>query len=200
MVNKGDKIAILSKDSLAITSFLEVLTGNKKADSGEFKWGITTTQAYLPLDNADEFKDDINLIDWLRQYSKEKDETYIRGFLGKMLFSGEETLKSCKVLSGGEKVRCMVSKMMLQSGNVLIMDEPTNHLDLESITAFNNSLKDFKGNILFHSHDHEFMQTVANRIIEITPNGVIDKLMTYDEYLENEDVKALREEMYAVKA
>lgn len=200
MVNKGDKIAVLSKDSLAITTFFEVLTGNKQADSGEFKWGITTTQAYLPLDNADEFKDDINLIDWLRQYSKEKDETYIRGFLGKMLFSGEETLKSCKVLSGGEKVRCMVSKMMLQSGNVLILDEPTNHLDLESITAFNNSLKDFKGNVLFHSHDHEFMQTVANRIIEITPNGVIDKLMTYDEYLENEDVKALREEMYAVKA
>lgn len=200
MVNKGDKIAVISKDSLAITTFFEVLTGNKQADSGEFKWGITTTQAYLPLDNADEFKDDINLIDWLRQYSKEKDETYIRGFLGKMLFSGEETLKSCKVLSGGEKVRCMVSKMMLQSGNVLILDEPTNHLDLESITAFNNSLKDFKGNVLFHSHDHEFMQTVANRIIEITPNGVIDKLMTYDEYLENEDVKALREEMYAVKA
>ncbi|POY37480.1 ABC-F family ATPase [Solitalea longa] len=200
MVNKGDKIAILSKDSLAITNFFEVLMGNKKADSGEFKWGITTTQAYLPLDNADEFKSDYNLIDWLRQYSKEKDETYIRGFLGKMLFSGEETLKGCKVLSGGEKVRCMVSKMMLQSANVLVLDEPTNHLDLESITAFNNSLKDFKGNVLFHSHDHEFMQTVANRIIEITPNGVIDKLMTYDEYLESADVKALREELYGITA
>ncbi|UKJ06262.1 ABC-F family ATP-binding cassette domain-containing protein [Solitalea lacus] len=198
MVNKGDKIAVLSKDSLAITNFFEVLTGNKKADSGEFKWGVTTTQAYLPLDNSSEFKDEINLIDWLRQYSKEKDETYIRGFLGKMLFTGEETLKSCKVLSGGEKVRCMVSKMMLQSSNVLVLDEPTNHLDLESITAFNNSLKDYKGNVLFHSHDHEFMQTVANRIIEITPNGVIDKLMTYDEYLENPDVKALREELYSV--
>ncbi|MCO4291587.1 ATP-binding cassette domain-containing protein [Solitalea sp. MAHUQ-68] len=200
MVNKGDKIAILSKDSLAITNFFEVLMGNKKADSGEFKWGITTTQAYLPLDNSEEFKSDYNLIDWLRQYSKEKDETYIRGFLGKMLFSGEETLKSCKVLSGGEKVRCMVSKMMLQSANVLVLDEPTNHLDLESITAFNNTLKDYKGNVLFHSHDHEFMQTVANRIIEITPNGVIDKLMTYDEYLENADVKALRDELYGITA
>ncbi|SMO47867.1 ABC-F family ATP-binding cassette domain-containing protein [Solitalea koreensis] len=200
MVNKGDKVAVLSKDSLAISTFFEVLMGNKKADSGEFKWGVTTTQAYLPLDNSHEFQSDYNLIDWLRQYSKEKDETYIRGFLGKMLFTGEETFKSCKVLSGGEKVRCMVSKMMLQSANVLVMDEPTNHLDLESITAFNNSLKDFKGNILFHSHDHEFMQTVANRIIEITPNGVIDKLMTYDEYISDANIKALREEMYMVNA
>jgi ATPase subunit of ABC transporter with duplicated ATPase domains len=199
MLNKGDKVAIISKDTLAVTAFFEVLMGNKQADKGEFKWGITTSRAYLPLDNSSEFQSDDNLIDWLRQYSKDKDETYVRGFLGKMLFSGEETFKSCKVLSGGEKVRCMVSKMMLTGGNVLILDEPTNHLDLESITAFNNSLKDHKGNILLHSHDHEFMQTVANRLIEVTPNGVIDKLMTYDEYLSNPDVKALRETMYAKK-
>ena len=200
MVNKGDKVAVLSKDSLAISTFFEVLMGNKKADSGEFKWGVTTTQAYLPLDNAHEFQSDYNLVDWLRQYSKDKDETYIRGFLGKMLFTGEETFKKSKVLSGGEKVRCMVSRMMLQSANVLIMDEPTNHLDLESITAFNNSLKDCKGNILFHSHDHEFMQTVANRIIEITPTGVIDKRMTYDEYISDPNIRALREKMYMVNA
>jgi ATPase subunit of ABC transporter with duplicated ATPase domains len=195
-LNKGDKVAVVSKDSLAITAFFETLMGHQSADSGEFKWGVTITKSYLPLYNAEFFNSDLNLIDWLRQYSEEKDETYIRGFLGKMLFSGEETFKNCSVLSGGEKVRCMLSRMMLLNGNVLLLDEPTNHLDLESITAFNNSLKDFKGTVLFTSHDHEFVQTVATRIIELTPSGIIDKSMTYDEYLESEQVKALREDMY----
>jgi len=196
-VNKGDKIAILSKDSLAITSFFEILAGNAQADSGEYKFGQTITTSYLPNENAEFFNTDLNLIDWLRQYAEgEKDEVYIRGFLGKMLFTGEETFKKANVLSGGEKVRCMVSRMMLAEGNVLMLDEPTNHLDLESITAFNNALKDFPGTVLFTSHDHEFTQTISNRIIEITPNGIIDKLMTFDDYMEDEVIAAQREALY----
>lgn len=184
-VNKGDKIAVLSDDSNAITSFFKILNGEMKPDSGSFQFGQTITTAYLPNENADFFKTDLNLIDWLRQYSEgDTDEVYIRGFLGKMLFSGEETFKKANVLSGGEKVRCMVSRMMLKGANVLMLDEPTNHLDLESITAFNNSLKDFPGTVIFASHDHEFTHTVANRIIELTPTGIIDKLMTFDDYLE----------------
>jgi ATPase subunit of ABC transporter with duplicated ATPase domains len=197
-VNKGDKIAFLSKDSLAISYFFDVLMGEKKADTGNYKWGVTTSQAYFPADNEKFFNVDLNLVDWLRQYSVEKDESFIRGFLGRMLFSGEESLKKASVLSGGEKVRCMLSRMMLQSANVLILDEPTNHLDLESITALNNGLKDFKGTVLFTSHDHQFVQTVANRIIELTPNGFIDKLMTYDEYLTDENLKQQRQAMYGV--
>ena len=198
-LSKGDKVAILSKDSVASTAFFELLAGNAKPSSGEIKWGITITPSYLPGHTHEFFKVDLNLIDWLRQYSEEKDETYIRGFLGKMLFSGEETFKKCNVLSGGEKVRCMLSRMMMMNGNVLLLDEPTNHLDLESITAFNNSLKDFKGTLLFTSHDHEFVQTVANRIIEITPHGFIDKSMSYDEYITDERVKQQREALYAKK-
>lgn len=198
-VNKGDKIAFLSKDSLAITSLFKILGGEIKATSGTFTFGQTITPAYLPSNNEKYFQSDDNLIDWLRQFAEEenKDEVYIRGFLGKMLFSGEEVFKKCNVLSGGEKVRCMVSRMMLAGANLLILDEPTNHLDLESITAFNNALKDFPGTVLFTSHDHEFTQTVANRIIEITPNGFIDKLMTYDEYIENEKVAEQKEALYA---
>jgi ATPase subunit of ABC transporter with duplicated ATPase domains len=198
-VNKGDKIAFLSKNGLAISSLFEILNNNLKPDSGSFKFGQTITTAYLPGNNEEFFKSDDNLIDWLRQFAEEenKDEVYIRGFLGKMLFSGEEVFKKCNVLSGGEKVRCMVSRMMLAGANVLMLDEPTNHLDLESIQAFNNALKDFPGTVLFTSHDHEFMNTVANRIIEITPNGFIDKLMTYDEYIENEKVAEQKEALYA---
>lgn len=195
--NKGDRIAILSKDQLAITAFYDVLLGINKAKTGEFKWGVTTQVSYLPNDNTGYFTSDDNLIDWLRQYSKDKDETYIRGFLGRMLFSGEEVMKSCKVLSGGEKMRCMMSRMMLLGSNVLVLDQPTNHLDLESIQALNNSLKDFPGVLLFTTHDHEFAQTVATRVIEITPKGVLDKLMTLDEYLESDVVKEQRAEKYA---
>ena len=195
-LNKGDKVAVISRDHTAISTFFEILNGEDKQDGGEFTWGTTITRSYLPNDNSKFFNGDFNLIDWLRQYSKDKDETYIRGFLGKMLFSGEESLKMSNVLSGGEKVRCMVSRMMLTNANCLILDEPTNHLDLESITAFNNALKDWKHVALFTSHDHEFMHTVANRIIELTPNGIIDKSMTYDEYLEDERVKEMREKMY----
>lgn len=195
-LNRGDKVAFISREQLSISNFFEIISGEQEPDSGTYKWGVTITHAYLPNENSQYFSTDYNLIDWLRQFSTEKDEVYIRGFLGKMLFSGEETFKSANVLSGGEKVRCMISRMMLKNGNVLILDEPTNHLDLESITAFNNALKDFKGTVLFTSHDHEFVQTVANRIIEFTPSGIIDKQMTYDEYLENETIKALREEMY----
>ncbi len=195
--SKGEKIAVISKDHLAVSRFFDVLNGEQQATSGEYKWGVTIIPAYLPVDNTLYFQeDDLNLIDWLRQFSIDKDETFIRGFLGKMLFSGEETLKSCKVLSGGEKVRCMISRMMLKNGNCVILDEPTNHLDLESIQSFNNSLKEFKGNVLFSSHDHEFMQTVATRVIELTPNGIIDKLCTFDEYLESADVKEQRAKMY----
>jgi ATPase subunit of ABC transporter with duplicated ATPase domains len=195
-LNKGDKVGFLSRDHIAITKFFDCLAGEDKADSGTIEWGQTITHTYLPNENGKYFNGNDNLIDWLRQFSKDKDETFIRGFLGKMLFSGEETLKTVNVLSGGEKVRCMCSRMMLQNANALILDEPTNHLDLESITAFNNSLKDFKGIVLFTSHDHEFMETVANRIVEVTPKGLIDKLMTFDEYISNEEVKAMREEMY----
>lgn len=198
-VNKGDKIAFLGKDSLAITSLFRILMGELKQNSGDISFGQTITKAYLPGNNESYFQSDDNLIDWLRQFAEEenKDEVYIRGFLGKMLFSGEEVFKKCNVLSGGEKVRCMISRMMLAGANLLILDEPTNHLDLESITAFNNALKDFPGTVLFTSHDHEFTQTVANRIIEITPNGFIDKLMTYDEYIENEKVAEQKVALYA---
>ena len=196
-VNKGDKIAFLSKDSLATTAFFQILNEEMKADKGEYKFGQTITKAYLPNENGKYFQSNDNLIDWLRQYSDgDKDDIYIRGFLGKMLFTGEETFKKCSVLSGGEKVRCMVSRMMLAGANLLILDEPTNHLDLESITAFNNALKDFPGTVLFTSHDHEFTQTVANRIVELTPTGCIDKLMTFDDYIRDEYLKTQREEMY----
>ena len=193
---KGDKVAILSREHSAITAFMDIIAGEAKADSGVVEWGSTITTAYLPNENNSYFKLDDNLIDWLRQYSRDKDETYVRGFLGKMLFSGEEVLKKCNVLSGGEKVRCMISRMMLNGANCLLLDEPTNHLDLESITAFNNAMKDWKHAALFTSHDHEFVHTVANRIIEITPSGIIDKRMSYDEYLADKQIKAQREGMY----
>jgi ATPase subunit of ABC transporter with duplicated ATPase domains len=197
-VRRGDKIAFVSKNSMAMTSFFQILENELKADSGDFKYGQTISTAYLPNENEKFFDGNDNLIDWLRQFSDdEKDEIFIRGFLGKMLFSGEEVFKKSDVLSGGEKVRCMVSKAMLAEGNLLILDEPTNHLDLESITAFNNALKDFKGTILFTSHDHEFVNTVANRIVELTPKGCIDKEMTYDEYLSNSKVIEQKEKLYA---
>jgi ATPase subunit of ABC transporter with duplicated ATPase domains len=198
-VNKGDKIAVLSKDSLAITSFFQILEGQLKPDTGSFKFGQTITPAFLPLNNEDFFKTNENLVDWLRQFAEDenKDEVYVRGFLGKMLFSGEEVFKKSSVLSGGEKMRCMISRMMLAGPNLIVLDEPTNHLDLESIQAFNNALKDFPGTVLFTSHDHEFIQTVANRIIELTPNGCIDKLMSYDEYIENEKVAEQKVALYA---
>jgi ATPase subunit of ABC transporter with duplicated ATPase domains len=196
-LNKGDKVAILSKEGRATTEFYKIINGEATAHKGELKWGVTITKAYLPSDNSEYFSVDSNLIDWLRQYSTEKDETYIRGFLGRMLFSGEETFKKCNVLSGGEKVRCMISRMIMTGANALLLDEPTNHLDLESITAFNNALKDYKGTVLFTSHDHEFTNTVANRIIELTPKGVINKLMTYDEYITSPEIKVLREKMYS---
>jgi len=198
-LSKGDKVAIISKDSRANTLLYEILNHKTKADKGKFSWGITTTQAYLPLENSDFFNTDSSLVDWLRQWSKtdeEREEVFIRGFLGKMLFSGEEALKSCKVLSGGEKVRCMLSRMMMMKGNVLMLDEPTNHLDLESIQAFNNALNNFKGTVLFSTHDHQFAQTVANRVIELTPNGIIDRYMSFDEYLADDKIKVLREKMY----
>lgn len=198
-VKKGDKIAFLSKNGLAISSLFQILNGELTPDTGEFKFGQTITTAYLPGNNEAFFTSNDNLVDWLRQFADEenKDEVYIRGFLGKMLFSGEEVFKKCSVLSGGEKVRCMTSRVMLAGANLLMLDEPTNHLDLESIQAFNNALKDFPGTVLFTSHDHEFMNTVANRIVEITPNGFIDKLMTYDEYLENEKVAEQKEALYS---
>lgn len=196
---KGDKIVLFSKDSRATTAFYEILNGEQKADSGSFDWGITTNQAYLPAENHKYFENDLSLVDWLRQYAKteeERDEVFIRGFLGKMIFSGEEALKTSRVLSGGEKVRCMLSRMMMERANVLMLDEPTNHLDLESITAFNNSLKNFKGSVIFTTHDHEFAQTVGNRIVELTPNGVIDRYMTFDEYLDDEKIQEQRKKMY----
>jgi ATPase subunit of ABC transporter with duplicated ATPase domains len=196
---KSDKVAIISRDSRATSGFYQIISGNQQPVSGEVQWGVTTTQSYLPADNEAYFTDPVSLVDWLRNYAKteeEKEEVHLRGFLGKMLFSGEEALKKCTVLSGGEKVRCMLSKMMLQRANVLLLDEPTNHLDLESITAFNNSLKNFKGTVLLTTHDHEFVNTVANRMIELTPNGVIDRYMTFDEYMQNADIKALRYKMY----
>jgi ATPase subunit of ABC transporter with duplicated ATPase domains len=197
---KGDKVVVFSKDSRATTAFYEILNGNMTADAGTFDWGITTNQSYLPGDNHSFFENDLTLVDWLRQWAKteeERDEVYVRGFLGKMIFSGEEALKTGRVLSGGEKVRCMLSRMMMLRANVLMLDEPTNHLDLESITAFNNSLKNFKGSVLFTTHDHEFAQTVANRVLEITPKGVIDRYMTFDEYLEDEKIQELRKKMYS---
>lgn len=198
MVNKGDKIAVISQNSLATTAFYEILNGNDKDYSGEFKFGVTISSADIPNDNAKFFEGkDENLIDWLREYSgTESDEQFVRSFLGRMLFSGEEVLKNVKVLSGGEKMRCMFSKMMLQQANFLMFDEPTNHLDLESITALNNGMKDFKGTILFTSRDHALTESVANRIIEITPKGVIDKLITYDEYISSEEIAKQRAEMY----
>ena len=200
-VAKGDKIVLFSKDSRATTAFYDILNKLKTADEGQFDWGVTTNQAYLPVDNHSFFENDYSLIDWLRQWVKteeERDEVNIRGFLGKMIFSGEEALKTSRVLSGGEKVRCMLSRMMMQRANVLMVDEPTSHLDLESITAFNNSLKNFKGTVLFSTHDHEFAQTVGNRVVELTPNGAIDRYMTFDDYLDNEAVKELRVKMYKI--
>ncbi|CAD7803161.1 putative ABC transporter ATP-binding protein YbiT [Chryseobacterium aquaeductus] len=199
-LKKGDKVAIISKNSLAITEFFEILAGNAVADKGNVAWGVTTNQSHMPLDNTSFFQEDINLVDWLRQFTKndeERHEEFMRGFLGRMLFSGDEALKSCKVLSGGEKMRCMFSRMMLQKANVLLLDEPTNHLDLESITTLNNSLSNFKGNLLLSSHDHEMLQTVCNRIVELTPKGIIDRETTYDEYLADKKIKELREKMYS---
>ncbi|QVY66988.1 ABC-F family ATP-binding cassette domain-containing protein [Polaribacter sp. Q13] len=200
-LNKGDKIAVISRNSRAVTAFYQIITNNEKADAGKFDWGVTTTQSYLPLDNSSFFQDgELNLVDWLRQYAQteeEREEVFLRGFLGKMIFSGEEALKKSNVLSGGEKVRCMLSRMMMKRGNVLVLDEPTNHLDLESIQALNNSLINFKGTILFTTHDHEFAQTVANRVIELTPKGVIDRYTTFDDYLSDPKIKELRDKMYS---
>ena len=200
-LNKGDKIALISKNSRAVSAFYQIITGNQKADSGKFDWGVTTTQSYLPLDNSSFFQDgELNLVDWLRQYAQteeEREEVFLRGFLGKMIFSGEEALKKSNVLSGGEKVRCMLSRMMMKRANILILDEPTNHLDLESIQALNNSLINFNGTVLFTTHDHEFAQTVANRVIELTPKGVIDRHTSFDEYLSDPKIKELRDKMYS---
>lgn len=201
-LKKGDKVVVFSRDSRATTAFYEILNGNQQPVAGRYSWGITTTQSYLPLDNSSFFDNDLTLVDWLRQWAKtdeEREEVYIRGFLGKMIFSGEEALKTSRVLSGGEKVRCMLSRMMMMRANVLMLDEPTNHLDLESITAFNNSLKNFKGTVLFTTHDHEFAQTVANRVVELTPSGIIDRYTTFDEYMDDKKIKEMREKMYSEK-
>ena len=197
-VEKGDKVVFLSRNPRAMTAFFEIINGNMKPDAGTFNWGVTITTAYLPLDNTDFFNTDLNLVDWLSQFG-EGNEVYMKGFLGRMLFSGEEVLKKVSVLSGGEKLRCMIARMQLRNANCLILDTPTNHLDLESIQAFNNNLKTYRGNILFSSHDHEFIQTVANRIIELTPNGIIDKMMEYDEYITSDHIKELRAKMYGDK-
>ncbi|MFK7782763.1 ABC-F family ATP-binding cassette domain-containing protein [Psychroserpens sp.] len=200
-LNKGDKVVVYSKDSRATTAFYQIINGKQAADAGKHVWGITTSQSYLPLDNSEYFSNNLTLVDWLRQWAtteEEREEVYIRGFLGKMIFSGEEALKTSNVLSGGEKVRCMLSRMMMVRANVLMLDEPTNHLDLESITAFNNSLKNFKGTVLFTTHDHQFAQTVANRVIELTPGGVIDRYLTFDEYMSDKKIKELRDKMYSV--
>ena len=197
-VEKGDKVVFLSRNPRAMTAFFEIINGNVKPDAGTFNWGVTITTAYLPLDNTDFFNTDLNLVDWLSQFG-EGNEVYMKGFLGRMLFSGEEVLKKVSVLSGGEKMRCMIARMQLRNANCLILDTPTNHLDLESIQAFNNNLKTYRGNILFSSHDHEFIQTVANRIIELTPNGIIDKMMEYDEYITSDHIKELRAKMYGDK-
>ncbi|MBC8594900.1 ATP-binding cassette domain-containing protein [Oscillospiraceae bacterium N12] len=194
-VEKGDKVVFLSRNPRAMTAFFEIINGNLKPDAGHFNWGVTITTAYLPLDNTEFFNSDLNLVDWLSQFG-EGNEVYMKGFLGRMLFSGEEVLKKVSVLSGGEKMRCMIARMQLRNANCLILDTPTNHLDLESIQAFNNNLKSYKGNILFSSHDHEFIQTVANRVIELTPNGIIDKMMEYDEYITSDHIKELRARMY----
>ena len=195
-IEKGDKVAFLSRDPRAMTALFEIVMGNRKADAGDFDWGQTITNAYLPLDNSAFFNTDMNLVDWLCQYSKDSSEIYLKGFLGKMLFSGEDVLKKASVLSGGEKIRCMIARMMLTDANTLVLDSPTNHLDLESIQAFNNTLQNFKGVILMASHDHEFIQTVCNRIIELTPNGIIDKMMDYDDYITDDKVAAARERLY----
>jgi ATPase subunit of ABC transporter with duplicated ATPase domains len=199
-VNKGDKIALLSRDPLAVTNFFSIITGETMADKGSYSWGSTVTHAYLPQENSQYFEKEMNLMDWLRQYVPphitDADEPFLRGFLGKMLFSGDDVLKKTNVLSGGEKVRCMISRMMLQNPNVILLDQPTNHLDLESIQSFNEQCTAFKGIVLLTSHDHTFMQTVTNRVIELTPNGIIDRLMEFDEYLADERVKGLREEIY----
>ena len=197
-VEKGDKIVFISRNPRAMTAFFEIINGNMKPDAGHFNWGVTITTAYLPLDNTDFFNTDLNLVDWLGQYG-EGNEVYMKGFLGRMLFSGEEVLKKVSVLSGREMMRCMTAHMQLRNANCLILDTPTNHLDLESIQAFNNNLKTYKGNILFSSHDHEFIQTVANRVIELTPNGIIDKMMEYDEYITSDHIKELRAKMYGDK-
>ena len=199
-LSKGDKVIVFSRDSRATTAFYEIINGKEEPVAGKYSWGVTTSQSYLPLDNSEYFDNDLTLVDWLRQYAKteeEREDVFIRGFLGKMLFSGEEALKTSNVLSGGEKVRCMLSRMMMMRANVLMLDEPTNHLDLESITAFNNSLKNFKGTVMLTTHDHEFAQTVANRVIELTPNGVIDRYMTFDEYMSDPKIKEQRDKMYA---
>ena len=196
---KGDKVLVFSKDSRATTTFFQIINNNIKSDSGKYNWGVTTNQSYLPLDNSDFFTQNISLVDWLRNWAnteEEREDVYLRGFLGKMIFSGEEALKKCTVLSGGEKVRCMISRMMMKKANVLILDEPTNHLDLESITAFNNSLSRFKGTVLFSTHDHQFAQTIANRVVELTPSGVIDRQMKFDEYMSDNKIKNLRNSMY----
>ena len=196
---KGDKVIIYSRDSRVVSAFYEIINHKIKADSGKFEWGITTTQAYLPLDNSQFFNSDLSLVDWLRQWTeteKEREELYVRGFLGKMLFGGDEALKACNVLSGGERIRCMLSKIMMSRANVLILDEPTNHLDLESITAFNNALKNFNGTVLFSTHDHTFAQTIATRIIEITPKGIIDRYNSFDDYMSDNKIKDLRAKMY----
>jgi ATPase subunit of ABC transporter with duplicated ATPase domains len=197
-MNKGDKIGLLSRDSTAVTAFYDVLAGKVAPDSGTIEYGQTISNAYLPNENEEFFTQDQNmpLVDWLRQFSEEKDEQFIRGFLGRMLFSGEEVHKNSSVLSGGEKVRCMLSRAMLSHPNFVLMDEPTNHLDLESITALNNAMKEFNGNLIFTTHDHQIMQTVANRIIEISPNGIIDRLMDFDEYIRSEELKPKREKLY----
>ena len=199
-LQKGDKVAVISRNSKAVTSFFQILMDKEKADTGSFDWGVTTSQSYLPLDNSEYFQNsELNLVDWLRQYAQteeEREEVFLRGFLGKMIFSGEEALKKSNVLSGGEKVRCMLSKMMMKRANILLLDEPTNHLDLESIQALNNSLINFNGTILFSTHDHEFAQTVANRIIELTPAGIIDRHSTFDNYLQDDKIKELRSKMY----
>lgn len=197
-VEKGDKVVFLSHDPRAMTAFFQIINGNMKADSGKYSWGVTITPAYLPVDNSEFFQTDLNLVEWLNQFAPGMMEADVKSYLGKMLFSGEETMKKASVLSGGEKMRCMISRMMLKNANCLVLDMPTNHLDMESIQAFNNSLKTFKGNILMASHDHEFIQTVCNRIIELTPNGIIDKRMEYDEYITREDIKELRAKRYAL--
>ena len=196
-INTGDKVVLLSRNDIAKTTLLQILAGEMEPDSGTYEWGVTTSQSYFPKDNSEYFEDvDLSLIDWLRQFSKDQDEQYVRGFLGRMLFSGEEAKKSAKVLSGGEKVRCMLSRMMLSGANVLMLDNPTDHLDLESITSLNKSLEKFDGTVLFTTHDHEFIQTVATKIIEITPNGILEKEMEYDDYLNDEKVQARLEELY----
>lgn len=198
-IAKGDKVVIFSKDSRATTAFYEIINSNENKYSGKFNWGITTSQSYLPIDNHEFFNKDLSLVEWLREWAtteEEREEVYLRGFLGKMVFSGEEALKKCNVLSGGEKVRCMLSRMMMFRANVLMLDEPTNHLDLESITAFNNSLSKFKGTVLFTTHDHQFAQSIANRVVELTPKGIIDRFMKFDEYMQDDKIKELRNKMY----